>query len=125
MRNLFDQNDDDDVYEETDYLFDEEIMYCSFKQNALEYEEIKELLSVKSKQEYVEYVITEGIIEREEAVDFDVNYYGANHRRRERVQEIDYIKFKTFLVKKSSDYTIDYKELKCFELVNDDKAEFY
>ena len=37
----------------------------------------------------------------------------------ERVQEIDYIKFK-----ESSDYTIDYEEIKCFELVNDEKVEY-
>ena len=100
-------------------------MYYSFKQNALEYEEIKKLCSVKSKQGYVEYVITEGIIEQKEVIDYDVNYYRANYRRCNRVQEIKYIKFKTFLVKESSDYTIDYEEIKCFELVNDEKAEFY
>ena len=66
-------------------MFDEEIMYYSFKQNALEYEEIKKLLPVKTKQEYVEYVITGGIIEQEEPIDYDVNYYRANYRRCERV----------------------------------------
>ena len=34
VRNLFNQNDDDDIYEGTDYLFDESIM------NYFEYEEI-------------------------------------------------------------------------------------
>ena len=60
-------------------------MYYYLKQNALEYKEIKKLLSVKSKKEYV---ITNGIIEQEEAIDYDVNYYRANYRRCERVQEI-------------------------------------
>ena len=98
-------------------------MYYFFKQNALEYEEIKKLLFVKSKIEYIECVITKGIIEQEEVIDYDVNYYRANYRRCERVQEIDYIKFKTFLVKESSVYTIDYEPIKCFELVNDEKVE--
>ena len=125
IRNLFNENDNYDIYEGIEYLFDEEIMYYLFKQNAFEYEEIKKLLSVKSKQEYVEHVITEVIIEQEDYdLDYD-NYFRANYRRGERVQEIDYIKFKTFLVKESSDYTIDYEEIKCFELVNGEKAEFY
>ena len=84
----------------------------------LEYEEIKKLLSVKRKKELIECVINKGIIKQEEAIDFDVNYYRANYRRCEKLQEIDYIKFK-----ESSDYTIDYEEIKCFELVNDKKAE--
>ena len=78
IRNLFNENDDSHVYEEIEYLFDEEIMYYSFKRNALKYEEIKKL-SVILKQEYVEYVITEGIIEQEEVIDYDdVNYYRSN-----------------------------------------------
>ena len=99
-------------------------MYYYFKQNALEYEEIKKLLSVKSKIEYVKCVITKGIIEQEYAIDYVVNCFRENYRRCERVQEIDYIKFKTFLVKESSDYTIDYESINCFKLVNNKKAEF-
>ena len=41
IRNLFDQNDDDDVYEEIRYFFNE---------NGLEYEEIKNLMSLKAKK---------------------------------------------------------------------------
>ena len=90
VRNLFDQNDDDDdVYEGIEYLFDESIMYYSFKNNGIEYEEIKKLLSVKPRKELIEYVITKGIIEQEYAIDYDVNYYRAKYRRCERVQEID------------------------------------
>ena len=86
VRNLFYQKDDDDVYEGIEYLFDESIMYYSFKNNGLEYEEIKKLLPVKPKKELLECVITKGIIKQEEA--------------------------------------IDYEEIKCFELVNDEKIEF-
>ena len=126
MRNLFDQNDDDDddVYEGIEYLFDESIMYYSFKNSGLEYEEIKKLLSVKSKTECIKYIITDGIIEQEEAIDYDVNYYRANYRRCDKVKEIYCIKYKTFLVKGSSDYTIDYEPIKYFESVNDKKVEF-
>ena len=36
LRNLFDQNDDDnDIYEGIEYLFDEEIMYYYLKNNVL------------------------------------------------------------------------------------------
>ena len=69
MRN-FDQNDDDDdVYEGIGYLFDESIMYYLFKNNGLEYEEIKKLLSVKPKKELIECVIIKGIIKQEEAIE--------------------------------------------------------
>ena len=51
MRNLFNQNDDgDDIYEGIKYLFYEEIMCYYFKQNDIEYEKIKKLLSVKPKK---------------------------------------------------------------------------
>ena len=98
MRNLFDKNDDSDVYEGIEYLFDESIMYYSFTNNALEYEEIKKFLSVKSKKECIEYIITDGIIKQREAIDYDVNYYRANYRRCEKLQEIDCIKYKPCLI---------------------------
>ena len=62
MRNLSDQNVDEDVYEGIEYLFDESIMYYSFKNNGLEYEEIKKLLLIKPKKELKEYTVTKGII---------------------------------------------------------------
>ena len=99
-------------------------MYYSFKNNGFEYEEIKNLLSAKPKKELIECVVTKGIIKQEYAVDYDVSYYRGNYRRCEKVQEIDYIKYKTFLVKESSDYTIDNEAIKCFELVNDQKVEY-
>ena len=86
-------DDDDNVYEGVEYLFDESIMYYPFKNNGLQYEEIKKLLSVKSKKECIEYIITDGIIKQEEAIDYDVNYYRENYRRCEKLQEIDYIKY--------------------------------
>ena len=120
IRNLFNENDDDDNYEGIEYLFGESIMYYSFKNNGLEYEEIKKLLSVKPKKELIECVVTKGIIEQGYAVDYDVNCYRVNYRRCQKLQETDYIKFK-----ESSDYTIDYEDIKCFELVNDEKVEYY
>ena len=99
VRNFFDQNDDDDdIYEGIEYLFDESIMYYSFKNNGLEYEKLKKLLSVKSKKECIEYIITDGTIKQEEAIDYDVNYYRANYRRCEKLQQIDYIKYKPCLI---------------------------
>ena len=89
----------------------------------LEYEEIKKLLSIKPKKELIECDVTKGIIKQEYAVDYDVNYYGANYRRCEKIKEIDYIKYKTFLAKEKSDYTIDNEAIKFFELVNDQKVE--
>ena len=76
-------------------------------------------MSAKPKKELIESVATKGIIEQEYAVGYDVNYYRVNYRRCEKLQEIDYIKFK-----ESKDYTIDYEEIKCFELVNDEKVEY-
>ena len=95
IRNLFNQNDnDDDNYEGIEYLFDESIMNYFSKLKYLEYEEIKKSLSVKPKKRLIECVVTKGIIEQEYAIEYDVSYYRANYRRCERVQEIDYIKFK-------------------------------
>ena len=68
MRNLFDQNDDDELYEEIEYLFNE---------NGLEYEEIKKLMSVKAKKEYVSVI--HQVIEQEEVVNYDFNYYEVNY----------------------------------------------
>ena len=52
----------------------------------IEYEEIKTLLSVKSKKELIECVVIKGIIEQEYAVDYDVNYYKASCERCENVK---------------------------------------
>ena len=73
VKNLFNQNDDDN-YEGIEYLFDESIMNYFSKLKYLEYEEIKKLLSVKPKKELIECVVTKGIIEQEYAIDYDVNY---------------------------------------------------
>ena len=69
---MFNQNDDDDDnYEGIEYLFDESIMYYSFKNNGLEYEEIKRLMPVKPKKELIECVITKEIIKQEEVIDYE------------------------------------------------------
>ena len=93
-------------------------MYYSFKNNGLEYEEIKNLLSVKQKKEIIERVVIKGIIEQEYAVDYDVNYYRANYRRCERVQEIDYVKYKPNLIND------EYREVEIVKIIDDNKAEF-
>ena len=64
VRNLFNQNDDDDSYEGIEYLFDKSIMNFFSKLKYLEYEEIKKLLSVKPKKELIECVINKGIINK-------------------------------------------------------------
>ena len=88
VRNLFNQNDDDDNYEGIEYLFDESTINYFSKLKYLEYEEIKKLLSVKPKKELIECVITKGIIKQEEAIDYDVNYYRCNYRRCERFKKL-------------------------------------
>ena len=73
MRNLFNQNDDDDIYEGIKYLFDESMM----KENGLYYEEIKNLMPVRAKKEYVSVI--HGRIEQEEAIEYRVNYCEVNY----------------------------------------------
>ena len=118
IRNLFNENNNHDIYEGTEYLFDEEIMHYYLKNNVLEYEEIKKLLSVKPKKELIKCVVTKGIIKQEYAVDYDVNYYRANYRRCERVQEIDYVKYKPNLINDAL------REVKIVETIDDNKVEF-
>ena len=122
VRNLFNQNDDDDNYEGIEYLFDESMINYFLKLKYLEYEEIKKLLSVKPKKELIECAVTKGIIEQEYAIDYYVNYYRANYRRCERVQKMIILNLKHFS-KESSDYTIDNEAIKCFGLVNDQIIE--
>ena len=88
VRNLFNKNDDDDNLEGIEYLFDVSIMNYFSKLKYIEYEEIKQLLSVKPKKELIKYVITKGIIEQEYPLDYDVNYYRTNYRRCENSQEV-------------------------------------
>ena len=49
---------------------------------------------VLNMKKLIECVVIKGIIEQEYAV----NYYRANYRRCERVQEIDYVKHKPNLI---------------------------
>ena len=88
VRNLFNKNDDDDNLEGIEYLFDVSIMNYFSKLKYIEYEEIKQLLSVKPKKELIKYVITKGIIDQEYPIDYDVNYYRTNYRRCENSQEV-------------------------------------
>ena len=118
VRNLFDQNDDDnDIYEGIEYLFDEEIMHYYLKNNVLEYEEIKELLLIKPTKELIECVVTKGIIKQEYAVDYDVNYYRCNYRRCEKFQEIDYFKYKPNL------FNDEHREVEIVEIIKEKKVE--
>ena len=86
----------------------------------IEYEEIKKLLSVKPKKVLIECVTTKRIIKQEEAIDFDVNHYRANYRRCEKLQEIDYIKYKPCLI---SDFEYieckTIKKVEHYELINE------
>ena len=100
MRNLFNQDDDDDddIYEGIEYLFDESMM----KENGLYYDEIKKLMSVKARKEYIVYEMKEnglyyeeikrlmsiqenceyvihGRIEQEEAIEYKINYCEVNY----------------------------------------------
>ena len=61
---------------------------------------------LNQKKECREYIITEGIIKQEEDIDYDVNYYRANCRRCEKVQEINYIKYKPCPI-------VDFEIIKC------------
>ena len=145
VRNLFNQNDDDDDdddddnYEGIEYLFDESIMNYISKLKYLEYDEIKKLLTVKPKKELIECVFTKRIIKKEEAIDYDVNYYRCNYRRCEKVQEIDYFKCKPNLIndehregeiveiikekKVESCKIIKDKKVKSYEIIEDKKDE--
>ena len=77
-------------------------------------------MSVKSRKECTEYIITDGIIKQEEATDYDVNYYRANDRRCEKLQEVDYIKYKPCLI---SDFEYieckTIKKVEHYELINE------
>ena len=83
----------------------------------LEYEEIKKSLSVKPKKELIECVITKRIIKQEEAIDYDVNYYRCNYRRCEKVQEIDFFKYKPNLIND------EHREVEIVEIIKEKKVE--
>ena len=99
-------------------MLDESIINNFSKLKYLEYEEIKKLLSVKPKKELIECVITKGIIKQEEAIDYDVNYFRCNYGRCEKVQEIDYVKYKPNLIND------EHREVEIVEIIDDSKVEF-
>ena len=61
IRNLFDQNDDD-IYGGIEYLFDESIIIYGMKQNGLEYEEIKNLVSTQPKEVIILHEISKMVL---------------------------------------------------------------
>ena len=105
IRNLFDQNDyNDDVCEEIEYLFNE---------IGLEYKEIKKLMSIKAKKEYISVI--HGRIEQEEAIEYRFDYCEVNYYEYEHKQEVDCIKLKPCL--------IDSECIVC-EIIEDQKVEY-
>ena len=98
-------------------MFDESIINYFSKLKYLEYEEIKKLLSVKPKKELIECVITKGIIKQEEAIDYDINYYRCNYRRCEKVQKINYFKYKPNLIND------EHREVEIVEIIKEKKVE--
>ena len=50
IRNLFDQNDNDDIYVDIECLFNESIILYEMKQNGLEYKKIKKLMSIQEEK---------------------------------------------------------------------------
>ena len=60
------------------------------KENGLYYEEIKKLMSVKAKKEYVS--VTYGRIEQEEVIEYKVEYCEVNYYEYEHEQEVDCFK---------------------------------
>ena len=77
IRNLFDQNDDDDIYKDIEWLFNESIILYETKHNGLEYREIKNLMSIKAKKEHVSFVYER--IEQEEVIEYEVDYCQVNY----------------------------------------------
>ena len=80
-------------------------------------ESIMYYLSVKPKKELIECVVTKGMIKQEYAVDYDVDYCRVNYRRCERIQEIDYVKYKPNLIND------EHREVKIVEIIEDNKVE--
>ena len=96
MRNLFDQ--EDEIYEEIRYLFNESIILYEMKQNCLEYEEIENLMSIQSRKENCKYVtLIHERIEQEEVAEYKVNYCEVNYEY-EHVKEADYVKTRPCLI---------------------------
>ena len=84
-----------------------------FNENGLEYEEIKKLMSVKAKKEYVS--VTHGRIEKEEPIEYKVEYYEVNYYEYEHKQEVGCNKSKPCLI--DSEYFV------C-ELIENQKVEY-
>ena len=85
----------------------------------LNMKKLKSYCQSNKKKEIIECVAIKGIIEQEYAVDYDVNYFRANYRRCERVQGIDYVKYKPNLIND------EHREVEIVEIIDGNKAEFY
>ena len=97
IRTLFDQNYDDEIYEGIECLFDESIILYGMKQNGLEYEEIKKLMSIQEKNESCVSVIYERI-EHEEVIKYEVDYCEVNYYEYEHKQEVDHFEPRPCLI---------------------------
>ena len=105
IKNLFDQNDDDHVYEDIESLFNESIILYEMKQNGLEYAEIKKLMSIQSSKGKCKYVsFLHGRIEQKNAIEYEGNYCEVNYYECEHKKEVYCIESKPCLI--DSEYII-------------------
>ena len=82
-------------------MFNESINLYEIKQNGLEYEEIRKLMSIQSRKENRKYVsFMHQKIEQEEVIEYRVDYCKASYEH-ENTQKIDYIEPKSCLIKSS------------------------
>ena len=104
------------------------------KENGLYYEEIKKLMSVKAKKEYVS--VTYGRIKQEVVIECKVEYCEVNYFEYEHKQEVDRVKSRPCLIdseyivcKLIEDQKVEYYEIiedqnvECCKLIEDKKAE--
>ena len=91
------------------------------KQNGLEYEEIKKLMSIQEKKRSVIYER----IEQKEAIKYEVDYCEVNYEY-EHKQEVDYIEPRPCLI--DSEYTvcelIEDQKVACCEVIEYNEAVF-
>ena len=94
------------------------------KENGLYYEEIKKLMSVKAKKEYVDVVYER--MEQEEVIEYKVNYCDVNHYEYENKKEVYRIESKPCLTDNELIVcrVIEDQKVECCELIKDQKAEY-
>ena len=93
-------------------------------ENGLDYEEIKKLMSVKAKKEYVS--VAYGRIEQEEAITQEFNYCEVNYYECEHKQEVYCIKSKPCLIdsKLTVCEIIENQKVEYCEIIEDQKVEY-